>query len=867
MMDSEKIAIDLNHRFAQPLKEFYSRRIIWWQDDEREFEDIIQELHLDKAKALILNGHNSYAAKKLLVEDDPHSNYLVYCPINFERPEDNWLINIKLYSEEFRADLNSIWMDEMGLPTTPVLRSQVKGYRKFFNAKERRAKVAAMSAKITTAAQLHTAVMSALVGLKQPNPKGIIRAVLSGNLSSKENAVYQGLENYGADKPFWVMVAQASGYQSSGAPDLKELVTHILFTAASRTMRGELLAGLERFISIPHQTWCYDFITDWLHSDRDGALYRIARDMEKEFHLGARFSKFEVGELLGTECFPCVNECILSAMMSDILNDTIQPQSVFAIVERRRAMIWYDYASCYYEGLIQVAHMMDFCQNHGEAFHIVDAQTVWREYTQDYWRMDAWYRYFHLQFQRSLHVMNGWLDDAFKSVADKVEGLYNHWFLGQLSACWTNASEYDLKDLGVIRGVKQQEQFYADKVRSADTRVFVIISDALRFEVAAILAEQLRRETQSKVALESRQGIFPTITKFGMAALLPHKALSVQPATPQRLKVFADGKPTEMDDRDDILKTANHDSIALKYKKIIDMKRAGRQALVKGMDVVYIYHDRIDEASHTDDTQVFAACEQTIQEIKTLVRIIVNEFSGTRILITSDHGFLYTYSPLTEDGKVSTDIGDKTVDIGRRHAIATRDAVAEYLIPVQFLGDTTPYTGFAPRENIRLKLSGAGVNFVHGGVSLQELVVPVIDYHYLRSDSKDFRRNRDKYDTKPVIVSLISANRKISNMLFALNFYQQEAVGDNRCACNYSVFFRDASGKVISDTQRIIADKTNANGQERTFRCTFNLKPLHYSNLDSYYLVIQDESGKQPPVIEEFQIDIAFAMDGFDFYS
>ena len=865
-MDISTIAQDLNRRFAEPLREFYARRIIWWQDDDREFEDAIPEIQLDNAKILILNGHNGYAAKKLLVEEDPYSNYLIYCPLTFARPEDNWLINIQLYCEEYRADLNSIWMDEMGLPATPILRGQVKGYRKFFNAKERRARVAAMSAKIATAAQLHTAVMSALAGLKQPHPNGIIRAVLSGSLILEENALYQSFVNYGADKPFWVMVAQASSYQGANEPDLKELVTHILFTAASRTLRGELLAGLERFISTLHQTWCYDFITDWLHSDADGALYRIAREVEREFQLGARLAKFEVGELLGTECFPCVNECILSAMMADVLNDTIQPQAIAAIVERRRAMIWYDQTACYYDGLSQVANMMDFYQNHAEAFHTVDAEAVWKEYTQDYWRMDAWYRNFHLQFQKSLHVMNARLDDAFKAVADKVEGLYNHWFLAQLSACWTNASEIDLKDLGVIRGIKQQEQFYAEKVRPAETRVFVIVSDALRYEVAAVLAEQLRRETQSKVTLESRQGIFPTVTKFGMAALLPHKALSVQPKG-NLLQVLADGRTTEASDRDGLLKAANRASVALKYKDIIDMKRAERSALVKGMDVIYIYHDRIDEASHTDDTQVFAACEQAIQEIKTLCRIIVNEFSGIRILITADHGFLYTYSPLTEDGKVSSDISDKTVDMGRRHVIATKDAVAEYLMPVQFLGDSTPYAGFAPRENIRLKLSGAGVNFVHGGVSLQELVVPVIDYHYLRSDSKDYRRNRAKYDTKPVTVSLISANRKISNMLFALNFYQQEAVSDNRSACSYSVFFRDASGKAISDTQRIIADKTNANGQERTFRCTFNLKPQQYSNLDTYYLVIQDESGKQPPLIEEFQIDIAFALDGFDFFS
>ena len=80
---------------------------------------------------------------------------------------------------------------------------------------------------------------------------------------------------------------------------------------------------------------------------------------------------------------------------------------------------------------------------------------------------------------------------------------------------------------GKILEVPQQTDFYKSKVKNADNRVFVIISDALRYEVAADLAEQLRRETKSQVDLSSMQSIFPTITKFGMAALLPHeKAVS-----------------------------------------------------------------------------------------------------------------------------------------------------------------------------------------------------------------------------------------------------------------------------------------------------------------------------------------------------
>lgn len=50
--------------------------------------------------------------------------------------------------------------------------------------------------------------------------------------------------------------------------------------------------------------------------------------------------------------------------------------------------------------------------------------------------------------------------------------------------------------------------------------------------------------------------------------------------------------------------------------------------------------------------QFFPACDDAIDEIKNLVRIIVNEFGGTKIYITADHGFLYTYNPLTENDKV-----------------------------------------------------------------------------------------------------------------------------------------------------------------------------------------------------------------------
>lgn len=389
----------------------------------------------------------------------------------------------------------------------------------------------------------------------------------------------------------------------------------------------------------------------------------------------------------------------------------------------------------------------------------------------------------------------------------------------------------------------------------------------MRYEVAATLAEELQRENQSKVKLENMQSIFPSITKFGMAALLPHTNLSVEIKN-NILNVLADGQSTASINRDKVLKTTNPASIALQYKNIIGMKRAERSALIKGMKVVYIYHDTIDEASHTSDTAVFTACEKAISELKNIVRIIVNEFGGTNILITADHGFLYTYSPLTENNKVDkTSFNSMDVEYGRRYAIMQKGASPDYLMPVKFLEGKTEFEGFTPRENIRIKMNGGVLNFVHGGISLQEMVIPVIDYHHLRNDSMEYKRNKQKYDTKPVTIKLLSANRKISNMIFSLNFYQKDTVGTNREATTYQIYFTDSNGKQISDIQKIIADKTTDNDAERIFRCTFNLKPLQYNNTENYYLVIADEQGIQLPQHEEFQIDIAFAVEEFDFFS
>lgn len=864
-MESDKIITELNRRFALPLPDFYKRRIIFWKDEEREFEDQLDEIVLDNAKLVVLTGRNNFEVKKLLTVDDTVSNFLVYNPISYSDLGQNWLLNIELYSEEFYADRNSMWMDEIGLPASSVLRSVVKQYQKFMGSKERRAKVAALCKNVSTAPQFHLAVMAAICGGKDTNPNAIIRSILANGLVDESNSVYKNIVAYNAVKPFWILVGQATGYQAE-EPNLSDLASHIMMTALSRTIREEKISALGSFISIPHQVYCYDFVSEWLHSVRNGELYGLARQIEEKHQMHRRLNQFSVDELVGTEIFPCVDECILNKLMSEIKDDLVRTEVIRKIVEARRTAVWYSYVENYYEAIYQVAEMQDFYVKHSEGFHAAAAKEIWKLYTTEYYNMDAYYRQFHMRYQTCLKESGDFLADMIKSVADKVESLYSVWFLGELGNNWSNICCDDLKEYGFIQGVPKQEDFYVSKIKRADSRVFVIISDAMRYEVGAELAKRLTIDTQGKVEIDSCQAIFPSITKFGMAALLPHKKLSVVEKNGV-LSVLADGQSTDSQYRDRALKLENYKSVALKYRDIIDLKLDELRALVKGNEVIYIYHDKIDETAHVSERDVFVACRESIDEIKNAVRIICKNLSGTRIIITADHGFLYTAKPLAETDKVDkTDMNGQVVEYARRYAIMKKGAKSEYLLPVKFL-DGSQYDGFAPRESLRIKMNGGGMNFVHGGFSLQEMAVPIIDYHYLRSDYSEYQRNREKFDTKPVEIGLLSASRKICNMIFSLNFYQKDVVGGIKIPATYLLYFTDENGMQVSDTAKLIADKTSMNEQERTFRCTFNLKPFNYNNRAKYFLVIKEETGLFAPQQVEFQIDIAFSVGEFNFFN
>ena len=632
---------------------------------------------------------------------------------------------------------------------------------------------------------------------------------MTAGLDKENNAPLANIKKFGNIEAFWQLVQKYTGYVNVDARPLTDLAAHILITALSQTMPTSALRGLERFATDSCKAYCYQLVHEWQRGNGSVDLIEICRHVERELRLADRFDKIEISLLLKSDTLPAINEIILKRFYTEIGERVIKVDTILEAVENRRTSGWYNLTVDYLESLYYIAKMQEFYLAHIDGFHLVEPASIWKLYTTDAYQMDSHYRHFHFFFGNTLKAHNSLLDDALKNCSDVVEGLYREWFLKELTLNWTTAIAGDLDSLGYVSEINKQRDFYRRYVSpnvSKGNRVFVVISDALRFEVAAELSEVLSHTTKGKAALEAVQAVFPSITKFGMAALLPGKELSIN----DKMEVSIDGNPTGSTVyRNAILNAVNPDSVAITYRDLLQMKKAERRALVQGKEIVYIYHNTIDALGDkpATETKVFEACAAAISELNAIVKIIVNDLSGMNIFITADHGFLYTYKPLEESQKISRQtFNGEIYELGRRYALVPPETSANCLLPVKTereLGGI-PIKGYAPQDTVRIKVQGGGENYVHGGISLQEMVVPVIVYKGMRSGYKRY------VEVQNPGLSLISESRKVSNLIFSLDFLQKLPVGEKVQASSYTLHFTDDVGVPVSDTQTVIADKTSS---------------------------------------------------------
>lgn len=385
--------------------------------------------------------------------------------------------------------------------------------------------------------------------------------------------------------------------------------------------------------------------------------------------------------------------------------------------------------------------------------------------------------------------------------------------------------------------VPKQYDFYKTEIADKVQKVVVIISDALRYEAGYELLSQMHGDSKNTAEIKYMLASIPSKTNVGMAQLLPGKTFEFNGGD-----IKIDSVSASSTYRSTILETANPNSMAIQYGSLDGMDRPEIREIFKN-DVVYVYHDVIDATgdSRASERRTFDAVQDSIEELKKFVKLLHGSYNVAMVYITADHGFLYNDKKIEEKDQEHLPSIDLALSHNRYYA-TTHPATPDlgYCIP---LSATTKFKDdlyiTVPFSVNRYRKSGVGHQFVHGGGSLQELIVPLIESS----------RKREKVTRQVNPILLQKGSFRIVSNILKLNILQENEVSRLEKERIITIgLYKDAA--IVSNQVEILLNSTSESPSERLSAVELILK-ADAANESFLKLKIFDKEDMLNPIIEE----------------
>jgi uncharacterized protein (TIGR02687 family) len=722
-------------------------RVVFWHDPEGQYAADLESLDLPGVQAIRV-ANDEYAIKNRLLHDEPTSKFLVYLSGQVPTGIGNWLLDLELAYGVFTADRTSLVSQDLGL-TAPGIDEVVQAHERFFNAAKRVQSLKALLNPEDDAAKFRAKISAVVLGQREHSLLEITRTLLVENAKGQRTK-YDALLDYRLDDFYWRGVASIYGYESA-SPSVDDFVLWI-FRKAIEGFKSDRPGGLQNIQ--------LDFAS--LRNDRrsQDALATLAKRAAWDLDYAATIEDASFRDLVSVDLFEETDQKIISDLARAVAGQTVTAREVADVVRARQSSVWIDGYKQLYTAIASAAELLSELASIN--FTMSSFDDALERYRRDWFRIDQLYR----QFTFAIRTYEG--PHPLGPLREQVEKRYTNKFVYELGNAWQQ--KIDEADKWTSSVLRSQTSFYGDYVETLvreDKKAVVIISDALRYEVAEELGSRIRQEDRFDATLDAVLGVLPSYTQLGMAALLPHRTLK---HSPDAKVVLADDQPTNGTAfRAKILETVGGTAIQAEDFKALSPEE--RRELYKNNRILYVYHNRIDATGDKPGTerQVFEAVEDTLRDIVDLVKKLASA-NATNIFITADHGFLFQDEALADSFFLSTQPqGDDIKVIHRRYVLGHGlkvDYVFTTFNSVQLELDSDLEVQI-PKSIHRLRLAGGGSRFVHGGATLQEVVVPVLAVNKKR-----------KSDTRLVNVEVWPESDKITTGQVVVRLFQSEPVSE-----------------------------------------------------------------------------------------
>ena len=830
----------INNKLQAALENLFQKyRLIFWYDDKAEMSELFENIQIPGIEKLKIENNEFTLKYKLLVEQ-PKQQFLLYQTSAKPADNENWLLDLLLSNYEFHTEASSLFLQDLELPQE--FKGLIQAHEEFFGNQKRVSDLKSLLEK-GDRENLILLKMLCVLCTCEPEWEKMLYTLFTEIQKNKQDK-YKAIEKFKLDDFLWQTIDKKYSYKSD-KPTIKDFLINLIQDNLKRSINGgNPVLNKDAYL----------FVNRWKENTKANSLFsEWSKTLEKQLNIESIIIKTDIDQLIESDAFSIIDKKIIISIRDGIINNTLNNVTIQNWIDIRKVKYFYKEYEQIYWALSYASLLLDEIRKADLA--VPSPEAGFQKYSSQLFNIDRLYRKYIVTSNQAEHL------DLLKELTVQIEKAYGNSFLLKLGDNWQKS--IDKMKSWKFDNISNQSEFYKNWITQytkAEKRVFVIISDAFRYESAAELREIILQEDRYTANLNAVLGCLPSYTQLGMASLLPHTALSYNDKTDT---VFADGISSQgTPNRTKILQKEYPGSIAITAEEFLKMhaKIEGRD-FIKPYNVIYIYSNIIDKTGDdkTSENKVFEATEDEFNNFIKLIKHIAN-MNGNNIIITSDHGYIYQQNRLDESDFTDFSPVGEVYKSSRRFVIGknlqTNDSVKKWIGSEVGLKDDTEV--LIPKSINRMRISGAGSRFVHGGSSLQEIVVPVLEINKAR-----------KSDIEQVDIDIISGSSNITSNTFAVSFYQKQPIAGKVLPRQIRAAFYTGSDKLISDiiTLSFNSFETDALAREKRQTFLLNAQASQYNGQDVYLKMEEQIEGTNQYKLYKsytFRMMIAFSSE-FDF--
>ena len=794
------------------LRLFEKHRIVFWYDAKRELRQEFESLWLAGIEKRELKD-NEFNIKHLILREKPNQKFLLYR--EGPQPEDlnNWLLDVLLAQGLFSADQVSLWMNELEL--SPSMWDLVQEHLEFFKNESRRISFKSRMSADDNHNMIRTKMLAVCVNTDVENRVESVLEILLVELAEDKHEKFDLIQRCNLDTFLWSRLEAQFGYKSKSA-SVRDFAIGLFKSCYAQSLEEKSVFSQDALV----------FLKRWRDSIRyQTAFEKLSEECVEILGIKNDLENRDFRKLVDVDFFKLIDVKILDSLAAQIFNRTISAGDCAAFIWSRRNTHWYKHFADTYEALHYASQFIN--EVHSSDLRMDSLSDGIRKYQNTWYRLDQYYRKFIIHIRASKQPL-------LEKLIEQIDNLYSNNYLLTVNDNWQRF--VDSAEIWSAAPVVSQADFFDRHIREylgTKNKVAVIISDALRYEIGEELARVIQEEDRYTAELEPMLTTLPSYTQLGMAALLPHTEITVlKDGTAQ-----VDGQSaTGTENRGKILRgTFKDGAAAITSSDLLNMSRDDSREFAKANQVIYVYHNQIDAIGDDkkNEERVFEASQSALGEIVDILKKLAGA-NLTNLIITSDHGFIYQNQSLAESDFAAKDVEGKQVDVRNRrfvigNELKPNDSMKSF--KASELGLTGDFQVMIPKSINRLRQQGSGSRYVHGGASLQEVIIPLIKVNKKRTS-----------DISLVEVAIVtSSSAVITAGQISVAFYQTEPISGKLLPRQLRAGIYSQDGTPLSDIHILNFDLTSENPREREVRKQFVLsRKADDANNQTVYLKLEE---------------------------